>query len=659
MRLLTASVLLALAACGGGDGGTAGDSGAAAADSNDMAALGKGRVKRAPAPAPEPAPAPAPAPAPEGWSMLALEGQVFSVSGTQTVRYGSGTSWVVKDVAGGGTCSNEFFGNDPLYGTFKQCELSSTPPLVAIPLPLPLPSPVPMTPTVGGSTTGVAELPRASVDTTMPVPTGRTINLAAGGDLQGALNAAQPGDVVVLAAGATFVGNFELPAKANAAGRWITVRSGGSIPAPGTRVSPADAGQMPKLLTPNSMPVISTAAGAEGWRLIGLEVGPAASSPMAYHLVGFGGAPDVQTSLDQVPSRLVLDRSYVHGTPTYDLRRCISLNSSASAVIDSYITDCHSNNSDSQGIYGWNGPGPFLIQNNYVAGGGMGVFFGGQTPGIAGLLPSDITVRQNHITRPMSWRGVWRVKNLFELKAARRVLLEGNVLENNWVDAQSGVAVLLQTLSDDNNMPGIAISDITIRHNIIRRTPSGLTLLARVAYNGGALPAEPMSRVVIENNAFALDGTLGAAPRAIQLGADLRDVTLARNTVVDVNGSPLRMGVFFWNDGIPASGVRLVNNAFGPAEYSVVGGDGTIGALDTFARYAPGAVVIGNALTGDRSALYSAGNYFPGNLTEAGLAGAAAGSYGLALPLSWLPAGAAAPGVDAAAISAATAGVVR
>ncbi|HEV3468234.1 MAG TPA: hypothetical protein VG148_02860, partial [Pyrinomonadaceae bacterium] len=50
-----------------------------------------------------------------------------------------------------------------------------------------------------------------------------TINVPAGGDLQAALDRAQPGDEVVLEAGASFVGNFTLPAKAGAA--FITVRS--------------------------------------------------------------------------------------------------------------------------------------------------------------------------------------------------------------------------------------------------------------------------------------------------------------------------------------------------------------------------------------------------------------------------------------------------
>ena len=48
------------------------------------------------------------------------------------------------------------------------------------------------------------ELPRVFLDTTLVPPTGKTIAVAGGGDVQAALNVAQPGDVITLEAGATF-----------------------------------------------------------------------------------------------------------------------------------------------------------------------------------------------------------------------------------------------------------------------------------------------------------------------------------------------------------------------------------------------------------------------------------------------------------------------
>src|SRR5262249_61846060 len=56
----------------------------------------------------------------------------------------------------------------------------------------------------------VPELPRAIVDVTPPPPPGRTIAVTAGGDLQAAIDAAQPGDSITLAAGAAFSGKLRL-----------------------------------------------------------------------------------------------------------------------------------------------------------------------------------------------------------------------------------------------------------------------------------------------------------------------------------------------------------------------------------------------------------------------------------------------------------------
>ena len=44
-------------------------------------------------------------------------------------------------------------------------------------------------------------------------------------DFQNALDAAQPGDTILLRAGETFVGHFRLPLKSNPSGAYILIRS--------------------------------------------------------------------------------------------------------------------------------------------------------------------------------------------------------------------------------------------------------------------------------------------------------------------------------------------------------------------------------------------------------------------------------------------------
>jgi hypothetical protein len=530
-------------------------------------------------------------------------------------------------------------------------------------LPPPEPAPEPVSPAVPAPPAAAPELPRSYVSTAVPAPTGRTIAVPAGGNLQAALDAAQPGDVVALAAGATFVGNFTLRAKSGAG--WVTVRtaaSDGALPPAGTRVTPAHAAALPKILTPNSAPALKTADGARRWRLLGLEISAVPTLTMNYTLVALGeGSTALQTAASQLPGELVLERVYVHGHAKLHVRRCIGLNSASTAIVDSYVDECHSNQGDSQAIMGWNGPGPFKIVNNYLAAGHEVIDFGGPTPGIAGLIPSDIEVRRNHLTRPLAWKGVWTVKNLFECKSCQRVLLEENVLENNWLGAQPGFAIVLQGLTDGNDAPQNRIWDVTIRRNVIRNTAAGINLLSRVAYNGvsrpALLPDEPMRRVAVTDNLIVVGGGPGGVfdgnMRMFQILQDARDVTIARNTVVGALGAKAQSQLVF--DGVtPTERLTVVANVFGPATYGVMG-NGVNGIPKTLAKFAPDAVLRDNVFTALPASARIPGNWYPATPAAVGLAGLLAGNYRVVGRPAEIPDSV---GVDIEMLEQATAGVV-
>ncbi|MES2749627.1 MAG: right-handed parallel beta-helix repeat-containing protein [Patescibacteria group bacterium] len=117
------------------------------------------------------------------WTQIAKEGQRFTVSGTQTVRYGYGTSWVQKTVTNSGTCSNRFFGKDPIVNQVKVCQVSSTvtpstPTPVTIATPFKIGDRVSMTANVNVRTSGLISAttligvnPLGSVGTLIAGPT--------------------------------------------------------------------------------------------------------------------------------------------------------------------------------------------------------------------------------------------------------------------------------------------------------------------------------------------------------------------------------------------------------------------------------------------------------------------------------------------------------
>src|SRR5262245_24953760 len=92
--------------------------------------------------------------------------------------------------------------------------------------------------------------------------TAATITVNAGGNLQAAIDAAQPGDTILIAPNATFDGPIRLRAKGGTAD--ITIRSAApdsSLPAAGDRIDPSYSPFLPKIRATNAGPAIKTESG--------------------------------------------------------------------------------------------------------------------------------------------------------------------------------------------------------------------------------------------------------------------------------------------------------------------------------------------------------------------------------------------------------------
>jgi hypothetical protein len=365
-----------------------------------------------------------------------------------------------------------------------------------------------------------------------------------------------------------------------------------------------------------------------------------------------------QTST-QVPHHLIFDRVYVHGTSTHNVRRGFALNSASTAVIDSYISEMHELGVEAQAILGWNGPGPFKIVNNYLEGAGENVMFGGVDPSITNLVPSDIEFRGNHCFKPTRWRvgsadyagKAWVVKNLFELKNARRVLVEGNVFENNWLQAQNGFAVLFTVRNQDGGAPWATVEDVTFIRNVVRHTGGAVNILARDNNH----PSGRASRILMKDNLFAdVDGARwGGTGRLLQVLDGPVDLVFDHNTAShtgDVVAASAR----------PASGFVYRNN-ISPHNTYGVGGDGCYGnPLLTLSTYFPGAIFTKNVLAGGNAAKYPATNYFPATLSQVGFVDLTSGNYRLASTSPYRNAGTDGKdlGADITAVEAASAAAI-
>jgi hypothetical protein len=529
-------------------------------------------------------------------------------------------------------------------------------------------------PVSSGNFDGPAELPRTTVASTLadtPAP-GRTIAVQAGANLQTSINNANCGDTLQLQAGATFTGSFTLPAKACDDNNWIIIRTSApdaSLSAEGTRINPCYAGVsslpgrpafscsnpgvMARIIATKGTSPITLASGANHYRIgPGLEITRPIGTGVAYGMVAKQDTP---------ANHIIVDRDWIHGTAKDDTVRGVFLSGVVyAAVIDSYINDFHcaavtGSCVDSQAIAGGTGTQPqntWKIENNFLEAAAETILFGG-----AGgtTVPTDITVRHNHMFKPLTWMpgqpgfvgGVntdptkcaqfnepgycpFVVKNLFELKNAQRLLLEGNILQNVWAGfSQYATAIPLQALNQTgSNNPNTTVSDITVRYNRIAHAANAFS--ANIVCLSCTVNPAFTGRISVHDDLFddlnAAFYGLGdvevntAKPFQISQCATCTPVqSVAINHVTVLMRTPKVLLVLGDMGTQPMRGIAITNNIVsslpGPAITATGSGASCafsgIGALAKLNLcLGPDYSVTANALIGANGA-WPAGNYFP------------------------------------------------
>jgi hypothetical protein len=429
----------------------------------------------------------------------------------------------------------------------------------------------------------IAQLPTATVDTTFNEPTGGTTWAAhTTAQLQTALTSATPGDVIILDAGTIYTGNFVVPAKTNPNGQWIYIQSSNlsALPPPGSQVSPSDAVNMPKLVTPNVSQALAFVSGSSYIRVVGVEIysdstyAPKNYTPGVYYgymIVAIAGGWPFSLP---VPDHITFDRCYVHGDATHDLQAGIQANFSNFGLVDSYISDIHMKGTDTNAVGAFFTPGPVYIHNNHLEAAGENIIFGGSGQNADPWVPSDITITNNYLYKPLSWVPLsvggnpeYDVKNAFECKSCQRVLFDSNVIQNVWAAAQLGYAIVLTVRSSQSGDIAV-VNDITITNNRVNNVVAGVNTLAEDDQCGSSSYPNchnpgSQDRWNIYNNLFLFyDPTLLGGKRNVALSVSgginrlnnntpgtLRDVVFQHNTTVSSASKPCWESMYFSANG--------------------------------------------------------------------------------------------------------------
>jgi len=457
-----------------------------------------------------------------------------------------------------------------------------------------------------------------------------TITVPAGGSVQSAINAAQFGDTIIVQAGTVYTGSLVLPVKSGT-GEIVIQSSRISELPEGVRVNPSQSALFAKFQSVvNADPVVRTVAGAHHYRFQGIEFSSANASVIIYDIVRLGDARYAQTTLSQVPHHIVIDRCYVHGFDTQDTQRGVTMNSSESTVSNSYISEIHTEGIEAQAVGAWNGPGPLHIINNYLEAAGENIMIGGSDSASPDLMPGNVEIRRNYLFKPLRWKvgdpsyagHHWTVKNILELKAVVNAVVDGNVLENNWVDAQDGMAVLFTVRNQECNAPWSTVQNVTYTNNTLRNAPGALNLLGMdnevTAAFGKCNPASTSVRgtgLNISNNLF------------YNISGSFLQLNGFYNVILNHNTS-FQGGNTYTLYGEQSIGYISTNNLTIENPYGIYGDGGYLGTAG-LTHYTPSFVFSKNLMAGASVSENPAGNFYPVAASNVGFVDLAGGNYAL------------------------------
>jgi len=537
-----------------------------------------------------------------------------------------------------------------------------------------------------------------------------TLSVAAGGDLQGALNSAHCGDTIVLQAGATYTTPYGLllPNKGPCTGTdadYITVTTSAAVPA--GRIDPgAFAGSFAGLRSTSDQALLQAAAGAHHWRFIGLDFSSDGSNFIPI-LINIGAY--MTLAQRQSMAGFVFDRVFIHppeisatnlssNSVTRLVERGIALNVKDGWVQNSYIAGFTGNYPNggieaSEDVLMDAGPGPLHVVNNYLEAWYSSVFIGGSdasplpehtatvsgagtigtatlstvrdlavgdmvafklsdpppgytqavwgvgrvtsingntisytpltalyqsfnvppmSPGEArwkGDVLHDVEIKGNTMVKRPEW-STWPMtgpKNWIEIKAGRRVTIEGNLMTSG-----TPTNIALTVRNQNGSSPWIEISGLTFRSNklVNFKDPGfGIQLQDNEKVTGQS------GNLVIENNLMAVSSTDSTA----FLISGGHDVVFSHNTILSQRS--LALGA-----GLPTQNVMVIDNILHNGLYGI-GCDGSSACW-------PGAriqnnIIVDNRSVGGLSSTYPSGNFFPTSDAAVGWADPASDDYRL------------------------------
>ncbi len=364
------------------------------------------------------------------------------------------------------------------------------------------------------------------------------VRLTPGGlSLQQLVVNAKGGDIIEIPRGEYVVGNVMLTPK----DKQVTIIGDCIDPSLTTRITPTDT--LPKLASANSGPVFN-ASGSKNWNIVNLDLAPRTD--------GMGEVVLIQDS-----DSITLNRVIILGGAVYGQKRGVRGNGTNIILMNSHVANCWRNGQDSQAFCAWDGAGPYVVANNYLEAGSENVLFGGSDSKSVDRIPSNILIEGNFFTKNLAWKGKTdkEVKNLLELKCAKKVIVRGNTMEHNWVDGQDGYAIVVKSENQGGTAPWSVTEDVLFDKNTLTETKGGINIQG---YNKSTSITRT-TRIFFTGNNMSIQGV------AVQIGAGPGEIGFDGNifnndwTFMKLYGTPM------------IEKLSLTNNQWRNTGYGIIG----------------------------------------------------------------------------------------
>jgi hypothetical protein len=349
-------------------------------------------------------------------------------------------------------------------------------------------------------------------------------------------------------------------------------------------IDPAFVGALGDSSIKNSVTLRSKTPPPPDVRVTGDMVGPTITGALAFkspdiHCIGIRFEGIGMTAISAGDGTLV-DRCVVTGPADGGhQQRGIMANAEDVTVQYCHIAGIYKTE-DTQAVGCNNHTKRLTVRDCYLEASGENFMSGGDDPSSEHDVPEDILIEKCHFYKPPAahpdgWKGKpdCAVKNLFELKNARRVVVRDCLFEYSWADAQIGFAVVMTVRNQNGSAPYSTIEDVLFENNTIKHCGGGFQILGRDYTH----PSQIMRRVTIRNTTITdlsrawKEGSSEAAGQAFAITGGPDALTIEDCDLAIEPGSGLKAAIAFDQVQYPATNLVIRRCRMYEGDYGITG----------------------------------------------------------------------------------------